>query len=103
MNTSSANLTSITIHWSGVDCIDQNSEISGYDIIVTSVNKENISSTMMAAANKSIHTVNGLFPSTEYSVRIAAEGDNKTGPYNNKTISTSSPTGKIMHHEIMYD
>ena len=99
-------MTSITIHWSGVDCIDQNSDISGYDIIVTSVNTERaITDMKMAAMNGrlSMHTVDGLFPSTEYTIRIAAEGDNKTGPYNRMTISTSSPTGMTKCHEIMYD
>ena len=83
-----------------MECIDQNSRISGYSIKIrerTDVNSMNTST----APNENMLIMRELLPSTEYTIEIAAEGANKTGPYNSMTISTLSPTGIIMYHVII--
>ena len=92
LSNSSANLTSITIHWSDMECFDQNSEISGFAIKIRESTDFN-STTASTAADENMFTMSGLLPSTEYTIEIAAQGANKTGPYNSITISTLSPTG----------
>ena len=86
LNITTSNLTSITINWNEVECIDRNSDITGYMIRFNGTN---------ANSNTSQFTVSQLFPSTTYKFQVAAVSINGSGPFNNVTGSTTTPDGNI--------
>ena len=86
LNNSSATLTSITIHWSDVECIEQNSDITEYMVMFDE-------RTMHASSKAQQFTATGLFPNTMYTLQVAAVSVNGTGPYSNITASTTPPQG----------
>ena len=84
---SESNLTLITIKWSDVKCIERNSNITGYVI------KLNQRTVKIVSSDTREFTVVELFPSTEYTIGIAAMSMNGTGLFQLINSSTSSPTG----------
>jgi hypothetical protein len=86
LNITASNLTSITISWDEVQCIDRNGDITGY-IIEYNGN----STTTMASTTQ--FTASQLFPNSTYTFQIAAMSSNETGPFNIITGSTSKPQG----------
>ena len=86
LTNSSATLTSITIQWDAVECIDQNSDITEYTIMFDG-RMENV----MSDAQQ--FTATGLFPNTIYTLQVAAQSVNGAGPYSNITVSTTQPEG----------
>ena len=87
LNSSSANLTSITIQWGVVECIDQNSDITGYRIMVDGRTMTRDSSDTQQ------FIATGLFPNTMYTLQVAAVSENGIGPYSDITASTTQPKG----------
>ena len=85
----SSTLSSITIQWSDVDCIKQNSEITGYQIKVdqTSFN---------VSSNERQFIAMNLFPNTMYKLQVAAMSSNGTGPSKSIMGSTKSPDGTVL-------
>ena len=84
LNNSSSNLTSITIQWDAVECIDQNSDITGYMVM--------FDGRMMNVTSEARQfTASGLFPNTMYTFQVAAVSMSDTGPYSNITASTTLP------------
>ena len=73
--------------------MDQNSEITGYNIQygpVDSVHKTTDTVTGSASAGE-MHTVIGLIPSTNYSIEVAAvNSDGDVGPFTPSIISTTT-------------
>lgn len=85
---SKSNLTSITVEWNELKCIEQNSNITGYTIRV-------INETVLISVSSDTRefAVVDLFPSTLYTIEIAAESANGTGPFQSISNSTLQPTG----------
>ena len=88
MVSSKSNLTSITVKWNELECIEQNSDIIGYTIRV-------INETVLISVPSDTRefAVVDLFPSTLYTIEIAAESANGTGPFQSINGSTLKPTG----------
>lgn len=86
----SSTLSSITIQWSDVDCIKQNSEITGYQIKVDQTSYNVSSEKRQFMATK-------LFPNTMYEFQVAAKSSNGTGPFISIMGSTKSPDGTVVH------
>ena len=84
---SGSNLTSITVEWNELKCIEQNSNITGYAITLNQIALTNVSSDIRE------FTVVDLFPSTSYTIGIAADSINGTGPFQSINGSTLQPTG----------
>jgi hypothetical protein len=85
LNITASNLTSITITWDEVQCINRNSDITGY--VIKFNGRSNTTNMRQFIAS-------GLFPSTTYTFQIAAMSSNGTGqPFGSINASTSSPKG----------
>ena len=65
---------SITIQWGEVECLEQNSEITGY-----SVRYGGMTASVTGASNRTF-TATGLTPRTSYTFEVAAVSDSGTGP-----------------------
>ena len=66
--------TSITIAWGAVNCIERNSIITGYVVHFTPPSTSGNDSVMLAGTGDTggIVTIDGLTPSTQYSIQVAA-------------------------------
>ena len=85
-------LTSITIQWDQVPCIEQNSEIASYrvkyGIIASSDEVRTVTAQMFSAS--------GLIPMSTYSFQVAAVNhDNTEGPYSGP-IEITTPSGNVL-------
>ena len=77
---------SITIQWGEVECLEQNSEITGY-----SVRYGGMTANVTGASNKTF-TATGLTPRTSYTFEVAAVSVSGTGPYISHTpVVTAVP------------
>ena len=74
----------ILVQWERVDCIDRNSDITGYMVSYGQPgNGDSETRTVMGTADRT-YTVMGLNASTEYFVMVAAmNSDGATGPFSN--------------------
>jgi hypothetical protein len=82
-----SNLTSITINWDEVQCIDRNNDITGYVIKFNGRNTTVTTNTHQFIASQ-------LFPSTTYMFQIAAINSNGTGDFGSiNAATTTSPEG----------
>ena len=70
------NSTAITVQWGPVDCIHRNGDITGYSVQYGS---ETVS--VSGDSSGGMYVISGLMPSTTYSIQVAAETSNGTGPY----------------------
>ncbi len=87
------NLTSISISWQPVDCLQQNSPITSYKIRYneTSITTEPITTTDTSFVATS------LLPGTAYTFEIAAVNKEGDGPYQQFIATTTEqPTGMII-------
>jgi len=70
------NITSIsvTIAWDAVDCIERNSNITGYVVRFTPPSTSGNDSVIVAGTGDAggMVTIDGLAPSTQYSIQVAA-------------------------------
>ncbi len=82
----------IAVQWDTVDCIDRNSEITGYVLRygeASSDQREEETVTAGSGDEGGTSTITGLVPYTEYAIEVAAvNGDSQTGPYANITTQT---------------
>lgn len=86
-------MTSITITWDEVQCIERNSDITEYVIIFNEIND---------TSNARQFTASQLFPSTSYTFQIAAMSSDGIGPFESINASTSPPEGNVvnMHSKL---
>jgi len=66
--------TSITIAWDAVNCIKRNSDITGYVVRFTPPSTSGNDSVLVAGMGGAggMVTIDGLDPSTQYSIQVAA-------------------------------
>jgi len=70
----------ISIDWNSADCIERNSQITGYTLQYNSTDGTETNTSF--PANFTTYTVTGLTPSTNYSVKMAAINSNgEIGPF----------------------
>ena len=79
---------SITIQWGEVECLEQNSEITGY-----SVRYGGMTASVTGASNRTF-TATGLTPRTSYTFEVAAVSDHESGPYGMVSVVTAVPNSK---------
>ena len=80
---------SITIQWGEVECLEQNSEITGYSVRYET---RGMTANVTGASNRTF-TATGLTPRTNYTFEVAAVSDSGTGPYEMVTIETTIAEG----------
>ena len=70
--------TSITIAWGAVNCIERNSIITGYVVRYTPPSTSGNDSVMVVGTGDAwgMVTIDGLVPSTQYSIQVAAVNSN---------------------------
>ena len=79
---------SITLHWSPVECIHRNGDITGYSIRV--MRNGAMDRFVEVQGDTREATVYGLTPSTQYTVQVAAVNSAGTGPYNRDGIAVET-------------
>ena len=73
--------TIVFVSWERVDCIDRNSEISGYTVLYGPVGGTAVNDSV-SGTNHQTYTAVGLTPSTNYSIEVAAvNSDGGVGPF----------------------
>jgi len=96
----SVNPSSLRVSWQLPPEIDHNGVITGYAIEYT---RSGGSSDMVTVTSGTTHTISGLVPFVEYSVRVAALTSSGTGPYTNPpVVQTSGEDGKLMSMLSVY-
>ena len=81
MNISDVTTSSITIQWGVVDCIHRNGNITGYSVEY-GVQGSGSTQTVSVSGGGSTRTIiSGLTPSTNYSIKVAAENSVDTEVY----------------------
>ena len=94
--TSSVNPSSITVQWDCVDCIDRNSEITGYTVRYQNGGTTVMESVLGTSASDTVFTASGLIPRTSYTFEVAAVSNEGTGPFStDTTVETAVPEGKL--------
>ena len=76
MNVSNFTETSITVQWDPLDCIHRNGDITGYSV---QYGGETVS--VSGDSSGGIYVISGLIPSTNYSIKVAAENIVGIGQY----------------------
>ena len=89
------NLTSIHIQWRDVDCIERNGEILAYNITYRAVGYSQPSLSLRALPTNRSFILNNLIPHTNYSLLVAAQNINGTGPSREVVVNTSAVEGKV--------
>lgn len=85
-------LTTVTIAWSHLQCIEQNGAIRFYRV---EYGHESITESMVVQSDTTTFTANGLEPKTTYVFQVRAVNENNSsGLPNGSNITTSSPDGK---------
>ena len=79
---------SITLHWSPVECIHRNGDITGYSIRV--LRNGAMERFVEVQGDTREATVYGLTPSTQYTVQVAAVNSAGTGPYSRDSIAVET-------------
>jgi hypothetical protein len=98
----SVNLTSVTILWNPINCIEQNSIIHGYIVyywksLQDSFRNELVNISTMATTA----AINNLDPCTKYEFEVQGINDNgRKGPSERLNVTTSTPTGKAVIDKI---
>ena len=99
---------SITIAWDAVNCTERNSNITGYVVRYTPPSTSGNDSVMVAGTGGAggMVTIDGLAPSTQYSIQVAAVNSNgdvgvfstalsvQTATVTSKSISAIQPLFK---------
>jgi len=87
--------TSITIAWGAVNCIERNSIITGYVLRFTPPSTSGNDSVMVAGTGDAwgMVTIDGLTPSTEYSIQVAAVNSNGNVGVFSTTLSVQTALG----------
>ena len=82
LTVTSTTLFSITIQWGEVECLEQNSEITGYSVRYETVRYYyyGVTANVTGASNR-MFTAPGLIPRITYTFEVAAVSDSGTGPY----------------------
>ena len=86
------NSTAISVSWNPVDCIHQNSEITGYMVRYGPASSSNrITSEVLGTTfAERVYTAVGLAPSTNYSIEVAAVNrDGDVGPFTTAIFATT--------------
>ena len=88
--------TTITVQWEEIDCSEENGVITGYSVEYWQVEAGNESALNMTVSGDNA-TISSLMPSTNYSIRVAAENSAGTGPYSNALYAV---TDGMQYHFI---
>ena len=76
--------TDVTIAWDAVNCIERNSNITGYVVRFTPPSTSGNDGVMVAGTGDAggMVTIDGLTPSTQYSIQVAAvNSDDRVGVF----------------------
>ena len=88
--------TSITAMWDTVPCPHQRGPITGYKLFYSD-GTDNVT-VEIHGGNHRLHNINGLTPSTTYTIAVAAVNNGGTGPYSDPplTVQTLMSTGTMI-------
>ena len=88
------NSTSIYVQWNEVNCLERNGDITTYNVSYQAIGYSQPSVSLRTSATARSVTVINLIPHTNYSLQVAAENVNGTGPSKEVTVTTSTTKGK---------
>jgi hypothetical protein len=104
LRTNAKAATNITIMWGRVDCVQRNSEITGYgitfgrtggSIVVRQLLEENMVAVNGTGPGDRTFTATGLLPRTSYTFNVrAVNGQGEVGPAASIMENTEMPEGK---------
>ena len=92
--------TNITIAWDAVNCTERNSIITGYEVHFAPPSASGNDSMMVAGTGDAggIVTIDGLTPSTQYSIRVAAVNSDGNIGVPTAFLSVSTSAGRLHVH-----
>lgn len=85
--------TSITIRWQNVLCLEQNGNITHYNI-----QYNESSAIVLQNITKMSFTATSLFPGTSYTFKVAAINSKGIGPDHSQEFQTLMPKGKQIYY-----
>ena len=94
----SVNPSSLMVSWQPPLEINQNGVITGYLILNTRIESGDITSDTITRGTT--HTISGLIPFVNYSVRIAAVNANGTGPFSDAIVEVSGQDSKLLNVSV---
>jgi len=85
--------TKITIAWDAANCIERNSNITGYVVWFTPPSTSGNDSVMVAGTGDAggMVTIDGLTPSTQYSIQVAAVNNDGNIGVLSSALSVQTP------------
>ena len=97
----SVNPASLMVSWQQPLEIGRNGPITGYVIRYNRVGSDDIMH--VDVVNRNTYTISGLVAYVNYSVIVAAENVNGTGPFNSPVVGRSGEQGELnkLHHSCM--
>ena len=81
----------ITVVWDTVPCSHQNGPITGYKLVYNDTSGNNVSVDILGN-NHRLYNIQGLTPSTRYTIAVAAVNDGGTGPYSDPPLMITAWT-----------
>ena len=105
----SATVTTLSVSWARVTCIDRNSAITDYNIrVIDRSGTSSIFGTRVPAVPRE-YTATGLFPSTSYSIAVAALSIDLSvlpstflfGPEITLNMTTAAPAGTYTKCDVL--
>ena len=96
-------LTNITIAWDAVNCTERNSNITGYVVRYTPPSASGNDSVMVAGTGDAggMVTIDGLTPSTRYSIQVAAVNSDGSIGVPTAFLSVNTLTGRLHIHILL--
>ena len=89
---------SIDLRWKEINCIDRNTEITGYIVRYGPVSNRNDRSEVTAAGGESgvfTLTLTGLSSFTSYSIQVAGNSDLGPGPFSDAITAMTNADGEL--------
>ena len=89
--------TNITIAWDAVNCTERNSNITGYVIRYTPPSTSGNDSVMVEGTGDAggMVTIDGLTPSTQYSIQVAAVNSDGSVGLAAVSLSVNTSSGEL--------
>ena len=97
ITSASVNLTSVTISWNPISCIQQNSIIHGYIVYYQKSLQKRTRNELVVSTMVTVATINNLDPRTRYEFEVQGiNNDGQKGPSERLNVTTRTPTGKVV-------
>ena len=99
VSVSAVTSSSIIIQWGSLDCIHHNGDIIGYAVQYGVIGSENMQMMSVSGRNATEITILNLIFSTQYSIKVAAIGENDVGVYSSPPITAVTDGQHFQLHD----